>query len=179
MVWSKHDFEREIRRQLIELTSIRKRVSEGQEDLLERIDRLEVSQRYLIRKLDEFFDAENTPKERAENGLTEIEEFEAAVAEEATVEIPESLAHEIQSLLAECSRREVADYSEATQKCEVVVVAETVVKVPDLNERCAACGKMLVSSMLAGGEVTEHESSWYHSGCLDAGCEHEESSVLN
>ncbi len=52
MVWSLHDFEREVRRQVIEIESIRKRVPKS-DDLADRLDRLEESQHYIMRKLRE------------------------------------------------------------------------------------------------------------------------------
>ena len=66
MLWSKEDFEREVRRQLVELESIRKRVP-ALEEVHRKIDLLEKSQRSLLRKLGEFFDAEpGTSKRRAQ-----------------------------------------------------------------------------------------------------------------
>ncbi len=50
MIWKEHDFAREVCRQLVELASIRKRVS-GDAELLERVQRLEASHRGLLRKL--------------------------------------------------------------------------------------------------------------------------------
>jgi hypothetical protein len=64
MLWSKEDFEREVRRQLVELESIRKRVP-ALEEVHRKIDLLEKSQRSLLRKLGEFFETEGAPKRRA------------------------------------------------------------------------------------------------------------------
>ena len=52
MVWSNQDFAREVRRQLIELQSIRKRAPADAE-IHERIDRLEESHHHVLRKLAE------------------------------------------------------------------------------------------------------------------------------
>lgn len=54
MIWSEQDFEREVRRQLIELASIRKKV-ESDADVVRKLDKLEVSHRMLLRKISEFF----------------------------------------------------------------------------------------------------------------------------
>jgi hypothetical protein len=54
MVWSKHDFEREVRRQLVELEAIRKRLP-GDSEVHRRLDQLEASHRQLLRKLGDVF----------------------------------------------------------------------------------------------------------------------------
>jgi hypothetical protein len=54
MVWSKHDFEREVHRQMVELESIRKRCP-GNADIHRRIDLLEESHRSVLRKLGDVF----------------------------------------------------------------------------------------------------------------------------
>ncbi|MGQ9591187.1 MAG: hypothetical protein ACUVYA_12955 [Planctomycetota bacterium] len=54
MIWKEHDFAREVCRQLVELASIRKRIS-GDAELLERVQSLEASHRGLLRKLDESY----------------------------------------------------------------------------------------------------------------------------
>jgi hypothetical protein len=53
MVWTKVDFEREVRRQLVEIASIRKRLPPASE-LLPRINLLEASHRSILRKLRRF-----------------------------------------------------------------------------------------------------------------------------
>ena len=52
MVWSIEDFEREISRQLVEMASIRRHAGD-QQAIIERLNRLEDSQLFLLRKLRE------------------------------------------------------------------------------------------------------------------------------
>jgi len=61
MVWSKHDFEREVRRQLVELEAIRKRLPVDSE-VHRRLDQLEASHRQLLRKLGDVFKAAKRSK---------------------------------------------------------------------------------------------------------------------
>ena len=62
MVWSKEDFVREVRRQMVELESLRRKI-EAESDIQETLERLEESQVYLLRKLNDYFQAqpEETP----------------------------------------------------------------------------------------------------------------------
>lgn len=100
MVWSLEDFIREIRRQLVELEALRKKMH-SQDGGHENLERLEESQRYLLRKLNQYFDS--LPKDR-----------------------------------------------------------------PYLEEKCRACGKLLVPSVLAGDPIIRDGGSWYHKRCHEA-----------
>lgn len=68
MIWKEHDFAREVCRQLVELASIRKRIS-GDPELLERVQSLEASHRGLLRKLDDSY-----RERRAAEGVREAAE---------------------------------------------------------------------------------------------------------
>jgi hypothetical protein len=63
MVWSQEDFSRELRRQLIEIESLRKRVGDNG-SAHASIDRLEEAQLYVLRKLDEHFRSRAEDEER-------------------------------------------------------------------------------------------------------------------
>ena len=58
MVWSHEDFMREVRRQLVELESLRKGIA-AKADISESIDKLEESHHYLLRKLFECSQADS------------------------------------------------------------------------------------------------------------------------
>ena len=62
---------------------------------------------------------------------------------------------------------------------QVVLVAEAVLNVPDLNERCASCGKVLISSLLAGEGITQQGSDWHHQACIENEQGGRHSSILN
>ncbi len=171
MVWSHHDFERELKRQLIEIESIRKRVPQLDE-IMERLDRLEESHLCLIRKLSEYFQRADDP---AGSGSTNFEE-DGEIASEHEGLLAEF--HVLSNQHSRFARRCVLDgppssVEDGTQGEEpspqVVLVAEAVLNVPDLNERCASCGKVLISSLLAGEAITQQGSDWHHQACIEGG----------
>lgn len=189
MVWSRHDFERELKRQLIEIESIRKRVP-PLDEIMERLDRLEESHLSLIRKLGEYFQSRDGKSE-----TTTDRDDVASEAHDQQSPIDASLLAEFQLLSAQHSRLarrcmlegapapaegSVEDRS-SVDECspQVVLVAEAVLNVPDLNERCATCGKVLISSLLAGESVTQQGSDWHHQTCIESDPGDRHSSVLN
>ncbi|MBN1443822.1 MAG: hypothetical protein JXA90_14020 [Planctomycetes bacterium] len=54
MAWNQEDFARELRRQLVELESLRRKL-DGSESALQSVEKLEESILYLLRKLEELF----------------------------------------------------------------------------------------------------------------------------
>ena len=173
MVWSQHDFERELKRQLIEIESIRKRVPQ-RDEIMERLDRLEESHLCLIRKLSEYFQRADDPAGSESTNFARDGEEIASELERQSSSIDEGLLAEFHVLSDQHSRlarRCVLDgppssVEDGTQGEEpspqVVLVAEAVLNVPDLNERCASCGKVLISSLLAGESIAQQGSEWHH-----------------
>jgi hypothetical protein len=157
MVWSKQEFEREVRRQIVELAALRKRVPAVKE-VLDRIDRMEDSHRGLLRKLTELFDGASPPAPAAGEGAAASMEPEKtfAAAIEACASSPAHLA-------AAPSLKHVTPGNLA------LAIEEAQGTYPDLNETCAACGKLVLSSILAGGEVVYQDSAWYHASCAKGG----------
>jgi hypothetical protein len=142
MVWTKVDFEREVRRQLVEIESIRKRLPESPE-VHERIDRLEASHRNLIRKLDEVFPAgSKAPKVQARR-------------------TPQG------------GSKRAPRRAHAHGRCPLHVHAalpkKKVTTMPGIHEKCAACGKVLLASVLLGREVVFLNEAWYHRSCASKG----------
>jgi hypothetical protein len=197
MVWSHHDFERELKRQLIEIESIRKRIPKLDE-IKERLDRLEQSHISLIRKLGEYFDRadELTSAGSQTSGATGFAERSDENVSESGGELDaerldEGLLaefHLLSSQHARLARRRLPEGAatsadDGTQTVEsspqVVLVAEAVLNVPDLNERCATCGKLLISGLLAGERVTQRGSDWHHQACVETDQDDRHSSILN
>jgi hypothetical protein len=56
MLWKKKDFIREVRRQLVELESLRKKIT-AKQDVEDNLKKLEASQYSLLRKLEEQFES--------------------------------------------------------------------------------------------------------------------------
>jgi hypothetical protein len=142
MVWTKIDFEREVRRQLVEIESIRKRLPESPE-VHERIDRLEASHRHLIRKLDEVFPASSKPPKLAP----------APPAHQGTSKRAPKRTH---------SHGRLSFHVHAT-------LSKKKVTVPGIHEKCAACGKVLLASVILGREVVFLNEAWYHRSCASKG----------
>ncbi len=194
MVWSQHDFERELKRQLIEIESIRKRVPQLDE-IRERLDRLEESHLCLIRKLSEYFQREDDPASSGSTGFEKDGEEIASELDRQPSAIDEGLMAEFHVLSDQHSglahrcglNRPPSSAEDGTQaelpSPQVVLVAEAVLNVPELNERCASCGKVLISSLLAGEAITQQGSVWHHQACIDGGPDGDQnrrhSSILN
>ena len=190
MVWSQHDFERELKRQLIEIESIRKRVPQL-EEIMERLDRLEESHLCLIRKLGEYFERTGEPAGSRPTSFEQSGEEIASELDGQPSSIDEGLLAEFHVLSDQHSRLALrcllegppSSADDGTQGEEpspqVVLVAAAVLNVPDLNERCATCGKVLISSLLAGEGITQEGPDWHHQACIDNDQDDLHSSILN
>jgi hypothetical protein len=164
MVWSKQEFEREVRRQLIELASLRKRVPPTK-DLLERIDRLETSHHYLLRKLVDYF------KQLEERTSTQTKQGSAKQGSgaPAEAEAPAEVFETDPSHAASQLETEALESQEVSTGNLVLALEKLQNTYPDVMEACAACGKLLISVILAGGEVAYQAPAWYHAACLKGG----------
>jgi hypothetical protein len=159
MVWSKHDFEREVRRQLVEIESIRKRLPESPE-VHERIDRLAASHRHLIRKLDEVFPV-NSKRPSLPAGPARRSAPKRARARPANPPPGQAPAHGRYRL-----PRPPRSYAGAHQ---TAAVPKKKVTAPGIHEKCAACGKVLLASVILGREVVFLNEAWYHRNCASKG----------
>ena len=159
MVWTKHEFEREVRRQLVELESIRKRVP-ANADVLERIDRLEESHRYLLRKLTECF--QSAPPKRKRCGKP------SPHGGSAHTPVLPILQWQLSGSRSCGVRTHVKRAVLEKRKSE-----------PGLGECCASCGKVLLSSLLAGEAVVFFKKAWHHKGCAEGGKRYGRPGMLN
>lgn len=169
MIWSKQDFEREVRRQLVELASIRKRLPSNPE-VLERIGRLEESHVHLLRKLDEVF-----PKRRAAAPAPRRKgrsQGTAAGALEQYLRTVEAAAGKIR---AAAGATGVPRPRGAPARKRARPQAE----LPSLGLKCASCGKVLFSSLLGGEEIVRVKGSWHHRECVGGGDGYSKPSLLN
>ena len=169
MVWSSEDFYREVRRQLVELESVRRKLK-LRLDVQANLAKLEESQLYLLRKLENYFQSE------------------AAAAKEQAGAIPPAVGEFLKELLAEPEVHEqlaisqvssdgdaIEDLAESIQKglSVLLMVIQPSKKPSPLGEdtddipggTCPNCGKSLVPILLAGGGVLQDGGDWYHKDC--------------
>ena len=160
MVWTKHDFEREVRRQLVEIESIRKRLPESPE-VHERIDRLEASHRNLIRKLDEVFPAPPKPPK-----LAPAQPAKLAPAQPAKL-APAQPAH--RGTTPKRAPKRPHAHGRLCFHPHTTLSKKKVTTMPGIHEKCAACGKVLLASVILGREVVFLNEAWYHRSCASKG----------
>jgi len=218
MVWSKIDFDKEVRRQLIELRSLRKRVPE-EEDIVERIERLEASHHSLLRKLHEFFrlvetaepprppvgSARREPagKDR-QNGSIPLQEagplkneehLESAPAE--TVSASEAAPCESRAPAqagtseAKTSETNLSGIEGAKTPAPGAVSTLTAAQLtlgakpgcgegfPSFDDRCGACGHLLLTGVLTGETAVFQGAEWYHGSCVDLKVSNQAAAPLN
>ena len=166
MVWCKQQFEREVCRQMVELESIRKRIVPD-EDVLERIDRLEESHRHLLRRLNECVAVTRVV---ARGGLAVSERRSlarrrcargACREKSAKMGVRTARITEASSLLKGSSLLMTGIAPPPT--CPSLKA----LKAPSLHQKCGTCGKVLLSSILAGDEVLLQKETWHHKGCAE------------
>jgi hypothetical protein len=162
MVWSKLQFEREVCRQMIELESIRKRIVPDA-DVLERIDRLEESHRHLLRRIDECF------------ALTRVGAQVGAPSGASRERCPQGGCRQHRR----CRRQWISKMEARARRAGEILKASPLhahgvgspgsplSKGPGLGQRCGTCGKVLLSSILAGDEVIFQKKAWRHRACAE------------
>ena len=182
MIWSKIDFEREVRRQLVELESIRKRVPENS-DVHQRIDKLEASHKNVLRKLTELF-CWRGASDPALSASTSRDAGKSAGKAAATRPATKSAARSstagetkvLQSKAVRALGRYLRTIEETAQLKKVILGGRQGLRVlftrrhhasklPALDAKCATCGKVLLSSILGGEEVVFIENAWHHKDC--------------
>lgn len=159
MIWKEHDFAREVCRQLVELASIRKRVS-GDAELLARVQRLEASHQGLLKKLDESYRerrAAKTPERIAPR--SEQDPGDAVSGGPEVSRLPESRA---------CAGRMRRHLPETAARKALQGSALGTPRAPRLDEACGRCGRLLLSGVLSGEDIRWREARWYHRACLEA-----------
>jgi hypothetical protein len=184
MVWTHQDFVRELRRQLVEIESLRKKLRAsgiaGGTQLEESLKKLEDSNRQLIRKIAGVL--EDAAKSEVEIKISGVftgtihagggaDDDTAGAGVSASVETPaELLLACLKSILDDPEVLEHLLRSSDDPQNEPVVDASAAIgagSAPSLlQERCGGCGKLLVSSVLAGEKVVRDGEDWYHEGCL-------------
>lgn len=172
MIWSKLDFEREVRRQLVELESIRKRVPAGSE-VQERIDRLEVSHKNILRKIEEVFPVSAGTPEADPAQCGTPGESSGAHADASSAPVSASfeshLRAVVQSIQDDALTGTFGRSSPALQLESPPAPSTTGEQLPGLDTRCARCGRILLTSLLGGEEVIRFESEWWHRECVSSG----------
>ena len=173
MIWSKLDFEREVRRQLIELESIRKRVP-ADSDVRKRIDRLEASHVNLLRKLEEIFPSNKAPSTSSIPRRAQIERELRTLVKTSEVQT------------TALSVRQRISFSSALETATQGTTPESTMggfpqgqELPTLDCRCASCGQILFSSLLAGESVLLSDGLWYHPVCHGDGEPYQKPGLLN
>ena len=168
MVWSHDDFIRELSRQLVELETLRQKL-EGPGDVGDIIERIEESNRHLLRKMHEFFKCHIEVKLCGElaaeggDGLFDETPPEYLMAcLQAMLQQPGVLKH-LTSFSIEPNVEQVTDWKSLT-------MAEGLVNLEEsdslLQAKCGICGKMMVSSVLAGESIVKAGKDWHHKHCL-------------
>ena len=168
MVWSHDDFIRELSRQLVELEALRKRL-EGPGDVGEIIRRIEESNLHLLKKMNEFFNCHIEVKicgaftDGAQDEFISDTHPEYLMAcLQAMLQQPGVLKH-LTSFSIEPNVEQVTDWKSLT-------MAEGLVNLEEsdslLQAKCGICGKMMVSSVLAGESIVKAGEDWHHKHCL-------------
>lgn len=171
MVWNLEDFIREIRRQLVELEALRRKIR-GEHGAHENIERLEKSQRHLLRKLSEYFKGSLTSHHCHTSSAAELEEIPDGILEhiQTVLQHPEILKH--------LGEKEPCSGHEKVHAWLVVAVQDGDSS-PYIEAKCAICGKLLVSSILAGDPVIREGEDWFHKRCHEPGDEFWRPFLLN
>ncbi len=177
MIWSKLDFEREVRRQLIELESIRKRVPADSE-VRQRIDRLEASHVNLLRKLEEIFPGHGQGHSQGHgsqghghSALSHDSPLRGQFERHLRTLVKTSEAQAI----AETVRQRITLSSGVIPKA----LFASQVELPSLDAPCSTCGRILLSSLLAGDEILFAQGAWHHSECQGEGEPYQKPGMLN
>jgi hypothetical protein len=157
MIWSKLDFEREVRRQLVELESIRKRVPSNPE-VHQRIDKLEASHKNILRKLAELF-----PQPKSLRTSSASPKLSAAVQAHAKKAIERYLKTVEQT--ARLRKLIAGDRQGVQTLLGRSRNSAPKMELPTLDTKCATCGKVLLSGLLGGEEVVLIDNSWHHRDC--------------
>ena len=174
MACSRRQLEREILRQIVELESLRKRALDRPE-LLERIERLEESQFYVLRNLAKCIeDASKT--EAAGSPSTPPSPPESAGSPSRSCR--PAFARELLSVRSSASGRSLDSRGGGTTVRAGKVRLKRV-ELPHLDAKCASCGKLLLSRMLAGGEVVLVKDAWFHGECVEGGPEFRKPAAMN
>ena len=168
MVWSHDDFIRELSRQLVELETLRKRLEEPG-DVGEIIKRIEESNLHLLKKMNEFFNCHIEVKICGAFTGEPQDEFPSDAQPEylmaclqAMLQQPGVLKH-LTSFSIEPNVEQVTDWTSLT-------MAEGLVNLEEndslLQAKCGICGKLMVSSVLAGEPIVKVGDDWHHKHCL-------------
>ena len=168
MVWSHDDFIRELSRQLVELEALRKRLEEPG-DVGEIIQRIEESNLHLLKKMHEFFNCHIEVKICGAFADGAQDEFISATHPEylmaclqAMLQQPGVLKH-LTSFSIEPNVEQVTDWKSLTMNDNGSGGDS---RASLLQARCGVCDKLMVSTVLAGGQLSKIDDHWYHKDCL-------------
>lgn len=182
MVWKEHHFARELERQLVEIASIRKRMRHDPE-VVERLDRLELSHRRLIQRLAALAESRRSQRQSASRHGDGSERPDRSVAEPTSKRdggdrglsralrrfqsaVHDNLLHLVAHVSSESTIRTQGVSSAVEQTASA---RHPTVRLPRVDERCARCGKVLLSSVLGGADLVERDRRWYHRACAPRG----------
>ena len=168
MVWSHDDFIRELSRQLVELEALRKRLEEPG-DVGEIIKRIEESNLHLLKKMNEFFNCHIEVKicgaftDGAQDEFISDTHPEYLMAcLQSMLQQPGVLKH-LTSLSVEPHVEQVIDWSSLALSEGLLNPGENSSL---LQAKCGVCDKLMVSTVLAGGQLSKIGDHWYHKDCL-------------
>lgn len=168
MVWSHDDFIRELSRQLVALEALRKQL-EGPGEVGEIIKRIEESNLHLLKKMNEFFNCHIEVKicgafagEDQDELVNDTHPEYLMACLQSMLQQPGVLKH-LTSLSVEPHVEQVTDWSS-------LVLAEGLAQPGEnssmLQAKCGVCEKLMVSTVLAGGQIARVDDNWYHKDCL-------------
>lgn len=163
MVWKEQHFARELERQLVEIVSIRKRVlrDAGSQDpeIVERLDRLELSHRHLLRKLLERVETRRRGARKPETRMSRALRLFQTVAHENLLEL-------VTRVRADAT---VGNAKAASTLEQAAPGRPGRSRTSRMTRRCGACGKLLQPGLLGPGDVIFQGRQWYHRGCVPRG----------
>lgn len=170
MLWGKLEFARELSRQLVEIASIKK-LARSHPEILERVERLEASHLHLLRKLSD--------------GSGDLHEKRRRVSRRRVrARKGERLFREAMSRYLKCLWQTGSKIAIEGARQSGTALSKTCLQVrrkslPRLNQTCAVCGRVLISSVLAGEAVIVRKKEWYHGRCAEKGAGYKKPGHLN
>jgi len=164
MVWSKHDFEREVRRQMVELESIRKRCP-GNPDVHRRIDLLEESHRNVLRKLGDVFNSSEWSKEHS----AKHQRASAHASSGAELD-PRVLEKYLRSSdQASLRLKSILGVETTTRSLRAAPLRRRKETEPCFETKCGTCGETLFSGPRDPEGAVFDGTCWHHRRCPGEG----------
>ncbi|MCZ6792264.1 MAG: hypothetical protein O7J95_01470 [Planctomycetota bacterium] len=165
MVWCPEDFYREVRRQLVELESVRKKLRSGAEPG-SSLEKLEESSLYLLRKLEEYFHAQSKDEKIGAEIVPMVQLVIHGLFQKADFSKAASKAEFSEGENVEVLAAHIAETFKGGLAVPIPEIPGPS-KPPALDQACAGCGKSLGWSLISGDGLVQDEGNWFHKGCRD------------